>query len=101
VTSAVAAMLQVGPETALDATLSAAGLDASHPALASDKAPPESPDADVEALCATRWAVSSGDVIRLTLSDDRNPLAAVILAPAEIIALTAELLAVARVRVGR
>jgi hypothetical protein len=45
--------------------------------------------------------VSNGDVIRLTLSDDCRPLAVVVLAPAEIIALTAELLAAARIRVGR
>lgn len=87
-------MLQTGPETALAEALRAVGLDPSN-------APDNTPDVDMEAAHATRWAVSSGDVIRLTLSDDRNPLAAVVLAPAEVIALTAELLTVARVRVGR
>jgi hypothetical protein len=58
-------------------------------------------NADYEAVCATRYAVINGDVVRLVLSDDCNPRASIVLAPAEIIAMTADLLAVARVRRGR
>jgi hypothetical protein len=78
-------------EAALETALRAVGLD-----------PSNAPDnGDVEAAHATRWAVVSGDVIRLILSDDCNPLASLVLAPAEIIAMTADLLVAARVRVGR
>ena len=85
---------------ALETALRAVGLDSPiHPPAA------EKPTTDSLGESwghpATRAAIVSADTIKLVLSDDDCALASIVLGPAEVIGLTADLLAAARVRVGR
>jgi len=76
-----------GNGSVVSAVLAHAGLDPMPDTSEAEIALQTPSGADCEAVQATRYAVSSSDVIRITLSDDCRPLAALVMAPAEIIAL--------------
>jgi hypothetical protein len=88
-------MLQGGPETALEAALAHAGLDPSISPSGTD------PLTQPWGHMTSRFAVVSGDCIRLILSNDTCAVANIILGPADCIGLCADLMAAARLRVGR